>query len=279
VLDFFVIWKLLSFFLFCQVKVSGLTTWFLVFNIIERLLENTTAFFFDVGKLDQPQKNEKMAEFNLDCRICADNEETDETGRLFRPCLCRGNLVHEACLERWRATSLAHACKCEVCHYEYRVSRQRFAKMMLHPCFITLCTVLVVVLTVVTVALLIRFFAWTLFGVVFTGRALAVPIRLAWYSVLVIGAMFLMFVVLASFFGDNNGNGNGNFSVLDIFRFVDFDFVSHSTLSTILSWTGYTVSCTGFAMFIGAVYQVVRLVVLNLLTNASNRVLEVQIQV
>ena len=53
----------------------------------------------------------------------------DESGRLIRPCLCKGSsrYVHEACLQAWRHADPSHGRRnywqCPTCGFRYRLSR------------------------------------------------------------------------------------------------------------------------------------------------------------
>jgi hypothetical protein len=68
----------------------------------------------------------KMAETENICRICHDNENTEEN-RLFRPCLCNGSIkyVHVDCLDTWRSISQNNQSyyQCDQCHYKYKIDR------------------------------------------------------------------------------------------------------------------------------------------------------------
>ena len=65
---------------------------------------------------------------------------TAETGRLYRPCLCKGsNAVHVRCLQQWRAMA-PNPERCESCHYRYRLQRERLAVVMAHPATCALLT-------------------------------------------------------------------------------------------------------------------------------------------
>ncbi|KAH7104673.1 hypothetical protein BKA62DRAFT_692995 [Auriculariales sp. MPI-PUGE-AT-0066] len=64
------------------------------------------------------------------CRIClAGREEEAESGRLIRPCLCRGTVayVHVQCLNSWRKTApgAKHFWECAQCGYKYQLVRTR----------------------------------------------------------------------------------------------------------------------------------------------------------
>ena len=53
----------------------------------------------------------------------------DESGRLIRPCLCKGSAkyVHEGCLQAWRHADPGYGRRnywqCPTCHYKYRLAR------------------------------------------------------------------------------------------------------------------------------------------------------------
>lgn len=72
------------------------------------------------------------------CRICLEAEDA-EAGRLFAPCLCTGTmrLVHERCLERWRAEASNRRSyyRCDACLYEYRIRRVWIGALLLSPAF------------------------------------------------------------------------------------------------------------------------------------------------
>jgi len=64
------------------------------------------------------------------CRICLLRGHEDELGQLISPCLCKnddtlkptaGELVHQSCLDAWRATGLnpRNLTRCELCHALY----------------------------------------------------------------------------------------------------------------------------------------------------------------
>eukprot|EP00041_Stephanoeca_diplocostata_P024399 m.617258 g.617258 ORF g.617258 m.617258 type:complete len:311 (+) comp22518_c0_seq8:153-1085(+) len=58
------------------------------------------------------------------CRICYGEDDGEENGVLFRPCLCRGScgVVHVNCLDEWRkqSTNPNSAFRCDQCKYEYK---------------------------------------------------------------------------------------------------------------------------------------------------------------
>eukprot|EP01017_Pseudomicrothorax_dubius_P015803 TRINITY_DN18058_c0_g1_i1.p1 TRINITY_DN18058_c0_g1~~TRINITY_DN18058_c0_g1_i1.p1 ORF type:complete len:179 (+),score=14.70 TRINITY_DN18058_c0_g1_i1:160-696(+) len=55
------------------------------------------------------------------CKICIQEEETRETGKLINPCRCDGSMkwVHEECLKTWITTRFqtVSAARCELCDY------------------------------------------------------------------------------------------------------------------------------------------------------------------
>ncbi|GAB7355688.1 hypothetical protein MBLNU459_g6391t1 [Dothideomycetes sp. NU459] len=59
--------------------------------------------------------------------------ESDDGGRLVRPCLCKGSqkYVHEACLTAWRMqdpTEKRNYWQCPTCRYSYRLERMTWAR-------------------------------------------------------------------------------------------------------------------------------------------------------
>lgn len=66
------------------------------------------------------------------CRICL---ETTDPSDLIHPCQCRGfsKYVHRSCLDQWRVqNNHQHYYACDVCHYEYRLSRVWWARIVSH---------------------------------------------------------------------------------------------------------------------------------------------------
>merc|ERR1712150_135476 len=94
------------------------------------------------------------------CRICFDDEESPESGRLFSPCKCSGSMryVHVTCLNRWRASSVNQASfyKCGSCHYEYRFERVRVSSLLLSARFQQLLAVLIFLLSMLVLGLVGR---------------------------------------------------------------------------------------------------------------------------
>ncbi|BGP19201.1 hypothetical protein JCM10213v2_007288 [Rhodosporidiobolus nylandii] len=59
------------------------------------------------------------------CRLCLDDEEDHESGKLFAPCRCSGTAgwIHENCLRAWRTAGHgAGAFACCTCGYTYRLA-------------------------------------------------------------------------------------------------------------------------------------------------------------
>ena len=67
------------------------------------------------------------------CKVCLESEVTAESGRLYRPCRCRGSMaVHVHCLQQWRSQA-PNPSRCESCHFVYRTERERLAVVIAHP--------------------------------------------------------------------------------------------------------------------------------------------------
>lgn len=67
------------------------------------------------------------------CKVCLESEVTAESGRLYRPCRCRGSMaVHVHCLQQWRSQA-PNPSRCESCHFVYRTERERMAVIIAHP--------------------------------------------------------------------------------------------------------------------------------------------------
>jgi hypothetical protein len=63
------------------------------------------------------------------CRVCF---EGAEDGLLIAPCLCTGSVqyVHSKCLERWRRDAGGlNALRCEICHAEYTIKREKTRRL------------------------------------------------------------------------------------------------------------------------------------------------------
>ena len=60
---------------------------------------------------------------NFTCRICL---EDDQPENMIYPCKCKGTAkyVHKHCLNEWRTTAdnRENFHRCEMCHYEYKIS-------------------------------------------------------------------------------------------------------------------------------------------------------------
>lgn len=72
------------------------------------------------------------AEDVRECRIC----QSDDPRELIHPCQCRGSMryVHRNCLNQWRAMNANRAYfNCDVCGYQYRMSRLWWGKVLMHP--------------------------------------------------------------------------------------------------------------------------------------------------
>eukprot|EP01064_Diplonema_japonicum_P002864 TRINITY_DN11854_c0_g3_i1.p1 TRINITY_DN11854_c0_g3~~TRINITY_DN11854_c0_g3_i1.p1 ORF type:complete len:399 (+),score=51.85 TRINITY_DN11854_c0_g3_i1:60-1199(+) len=69
------------------------------------------------------------------CRLCFDDEETTETGKLFSPCLCTGSMryIHVTCLNRWRTRSQKETSyyQCDQCRFKYNLQKAKWAEFLL----------------------------------------------------------------------------------------------------------------------------------------------------
>jgi len=66
------------------------------------------------------------------CRICIESERPEE---MISPCHCRGTqrYVHRDCLDQWREQHINRSYyRCSVCHYEYKISRVWWGKLIAH---------------------------------------------------------------------------------------------------------------------------------------------------
>lgn len=75
----------------------------------------------------------------------------DESGRLIRPCLCKGSskYVHEGCLQAWRHADPSYGRRnywqCPTCGFKYRLARMGWGNWVastckIHCCFGSHCT-------------------------------------------------------------------------------------------------------------------------------------------
>lgn len=88
--------------------------------------------------------------------------EDPASGRLIRPCLCKGSqkYVHEGCLQQWRYSNSACLQKtnfwqCPTCKFQYRLERMKWSRLIISP-----ITRIGITLTVILAAIFISgFFA------------------------------------------------------------------------------------------------------------------------
>ena len=98
------------------------------------------------------------------CCCCTDLAE--ESGVLFRPCLCKGScaLVHVGCLDEWRNMSQNpnSAMKCDQCKYEYKFDtaenrrKLMLAKLFGSRFFLEITTFLVLIAIILVVGFVIE---------------------------------------------------------------------------------------------------------------------------
>ena len=70
------------------------------------------------------KEEEEEEDLNI-CRICYDNQETDDN-KLIRPCKCKGTQrwIHEKCLLRWLNVNINNPEKrdyCDLCKYKFKI--------------------------------------------------------------------------------------------------------------------------------------------------------------
>ncbi|KIJ45542.1 hypothetical protein M422DRAFT_29667 [Sphaerobolus stellatus SS14] len=87
---------------------------------------------------NKPEDHTTNPEDTKQCRIClAGTEEELTSGRLIRPCLCKGSMqyVHVKCLNQWRMSSGSKSAfyKCETCHYSYAFARTKAVGLATSP--------------------------------------------------------------------------------------------------------------------------------------------------
>lgn len=209
----------------------------------------------------------KQEEQEDNCRICFDGREI---ATLFSPCHCRGSsrFIHIHCLEEWRKQGQRQFFECSTCLYKYRFSRIFYAKLLSSSKFITFVTLFVIIFSIAFVGFALKFSALLFLGLRLGRSAFSLTDRLIWWSMLLIG---FVTAILSLFNASNNENGAGGRIVMDIIRsFGDTSFNSPS-----IEILGYTMSFTGFGLFIVRVYQFVRSYFNQLLTKCGQRILDI----
>lgn len=195
------------------------------------------------------------------CRICLDNDNIND---LFSPCKCKGSIkyIHKSCLEEWRKQGSKQFFKCPNCKYSYRLSRMKYANLLQSQIIITIVTIISILTCVIVVAYMIKFFALLFFGLKLTRSAFALSSRIVWWSVLVIGCVFML---IALFFSD----GDGRNSLVNIFQGFQ------NLHPVVVEYFGYTFSLSGFSLFIVYTYNSIRDYFALLLTRCGQYVLDV----
>lgn len=201
------------------------------------------------------------------CRICFDGDSANDT--LFSPCTCKGSskYIHKGCLEEWRRRGHKQAFQCQTCLYVYRMSSLKYATILRADLTAVVCTILVIVSTVVVVAYFLTFMSWLLFGVAIGGRAsMALTSKIVFQSILVIGFVFMVICLIVAALEDDGPTFDLR-GFFDSTRYVD---------NVVLEFFGYTFSLTGFALFVVKVYDSVKFYLHTRLLQLSHRVLDVK---
>ena len=81
--------------------------------------------------------------------------EDSESGRLIRPCKCKGSqrYVHEGCLQSWRLANPARGSQknyyeCPTCRFEYRLERMRWSRWISSTFTQVMLTLLILFMTI-----------------------------------------------------------------------------------------------------------------------------------
>jgi len=212
---------------------------------------------------------EENEEHLKECRICFEGEDIS-LGRLFSPCLCRGTqrYIHENCLNQWRYSGNNRSFyKCPTCHYDYRISRIYYANLLFNDLTIIICAIITISLAVILSAFLIRNIIFLLIGIKLTKNVFAFSSQLIWWSVLTIGIITLFLTII------NNDNQNNLDFVGEVFFPRNRIYIADSYFFDVI---GYTISLTGFGIFIKKVYDNVRVFMYNQLNKFGEQILEVK---
>ena len=136
---------------------------------------------------------------------------------------------------------------------------------MTHPLTITFATLLFVGISTISVAYLIRFFAYLILGIHVTKHAFALSGKLVMWSMMILG----IFTLLACF-----AEGDEEEVFFGIARFFGETLNSGNSLA--LEVCGYGCSFTGFALFIYKIWRWIYGKARLLLETLGDRILEVQ---
>lgn len=193
-----------------------------------------------------------------ECFLCLDGVDLSK-GKLFHPCKC--SHIHEKCLQEIRKRIGRYTYQCPTCRYEYKMVRVWFANIITNPITITIFTFFTIVISVVTVAWFINFFAYLLMGVKIANKAFALSGKIVWWAVLFIGFT----TMLLSLLGDDiitipNLYSRGVYIDPYFFEFIVYGF-----------------SIMGFLLFIKSVYNLVHIYTSLLLSVFGQRILEVSV--
>ena len=89
-------------------------------KVLELPIESIANDIKDIPLDHQPIKTPIDEKF---CKICFENFETKNTGKLINPCKCTGTVrfIHEECLKTWQVSQKKDIknAECELCHCKY----------------------------------------------------------------------------------------------------------------------------------------------------------------
>jgi magnesium-transporting ATPase (P-type) len=197
-----------------------------------------------------------------ECRICLDGECNVDTGKLFRPCLCKGTqaYIHEGCLNSWRqnTNNASQVYECPTCHYKYKFSRIWYAHLLTNNITVILVTLLTIIFSVILVGFFIRNIIFLLVGIKLSKNVFALSTKIVWWSMLTIGFIAMLLIIVKE-----NDDLNLN-NIIDINYF--------DGLFTVF---GYMFSLTGFCIFVKNIYGLVQSYMLSILTRLGEQIMEV----
>lgn len=89
------------------------------------------------------------------CRICLDDESTDN--KLISPCLCKGSMkfIHRTCLDTWRKSNTKAYYQCDICKYKYKFYRNIIANLLRNEFIVILLSLLIYFLITLIIGFII----------------------------------------------------------------------------------------------------------------------------